>query len=122
MLLPGQDLPVVVAVTVVPEGGSEPGLQAQPRRGNGLVRHAAGAAAHSFAPDFGAGLGRVRQAGEDDVLENGARQDEVEPAVGLRTDGRKRIETAVRDGVHVRQTTPCRRAAIGAGPRRGLHC
>ena len=57
VFLPGQDLPVVVPVAVVPERGRQPGPQPQPRRGNRLVGHPARAAAHPVAPDFGAGAG-----------------------------------------------------------------
>ncbi len=116
VFLPGQDFPVVVPVAVVPEGGCQPGAEAQPRRGNGLVRDAAGATAHAFAPDFRARLRGMRQACEDDVLEDSACQDQVEPAVGRFPEGRERVEAAVRDRVHVRHTTPCRRPAVGARP------
>ncbi|CAH0301120.1 hypothetical protein SRABI83_04525 [Arthrobacter sp. Bi83] len=106
VLLPGKNLPVVVPVAVVTERRRKARPQAQPGGRDGLVRHAPGAASHPFAPDFGPGLGRVRQSRENDVLEHRPGQQQVKTSGRRRSDGRERIEAACGNRIHVRHTTP----------------
>ena len=119
VLLRRQDLPVVVAVAVIAERGRQPGPQSQPCRGDGLVGHPAGAAAHPVAPDFGPGDRRVRQPGENDVLEHGPRQEQVETFRRRSPDGGKRVKTPRRNRVHVWHITPSRCGRKDGRPPRG---
>ncbi|CAH0314136.1 hypothetical protein SRABI128_04618 [Microbacterium sp. Bi128] len=112
VFLGGQNLPVVVTVAVIAEHGGKTGPQSQPGGGDGLIGDAPGAAAHPVAPDFRAGLRRVGQPGEDDVLEHGPGQEQVESVRGRAADGRERIKSPRRGRVHIRHITPYRRRGI----------
>src|SRR5699024_9550102 len=76
---------------VVAESGHQAGAQPEPGGRGGEVGDPAGAGAHALGPQLLAGPGQALDAGEDDVEEDGARQQHVQRRVLGGALGGKRV-------------------------------
>ncbi len=97
VLLLLQGAPTEFAVVVAAERRAQAGAQPQPRGRDREVGDAAGARPHPVGPDLLTGPRQVRQAGEDDVEEDHALQEDVELRRSRRSQMRQRVEALRRE-------------------------